>query len=95
MYRYTIQKGLEFEKATENNSAIVYVDTKNFVDMLMKMKQPMLVHTFSATLFKKKHQYLTVYRELYFYTESKAPINIPSGVEPEVVSSEKIKLLKP
>lgn len=90
MYRNTMQKGLEAIEAINSTGAFVHVNPDTFLEILTKTKQPILIKTISSSLFRKQHQYLTVYRELYFFTESEMALKIPDNIEPEFIDSERM-----
>jgi hypothetical protein len=54
---------------------IIRVEPQEFTKLLGKSEQPLVVHGIGG-FWKKKHQYLTNYRGLNFYTESIDPLSL-------------------
>lgn len=59
---------------------IVRVEPQEFMKVLNKSEQPLVVHGIGG-FWKKKHQYLTNYRGLNFFTESIDPLQLSYKVE--------------
>ncbi len=74
-------------QATKASGAIVSVEPSEFVKILNRMEAPLVV-TAAGGVFTKKHQYLTNYKGLYFFTQSVEPIHGPARTE--YVTSKKI-----
>jgi hypothetical protein len=66
--------------AIKASGVIVRVGEKDFLTILRKVEQPLLVYA-EGGFFSKNYQYLVSYKGLAFYTKSKTPILLPSGIE--------------
>ena len=73
--------------ATKASGVIVRVEPENFMKILDKNKEPLVV-TVKGGLFKANYQYLTSYKGLAFFTKSPAPLNLPGSAE--VITSGQI-----
>lgn len=65
---------------------VVAVEPAEFLQILGRCEQPMVVH--SPRAFLTKHKYLTSYRGFCFFTQSGEELLIPLSVE--IVESKKI-----
>ena len=74
-------------QAIKASGTIVKVEPKEFENILAR-QSGLLVVTAQGGLFSTKHQYLTSYKGLAFFSESSTPLDMPSGHE--VVVAEKI-----
>jgi hypothetical protein len=61
------------------SGAIVQVTPDDFLDILNRSEEPLVVHS-PATLFTK-NQYLTSYKGLFFYTKSPSELPLPAHIE--------------
>ena len=61
------------------SGAIVQVDPENFLEILHKSEEPLVVYS-PARLFTK-NQYLTAYKGLIFYAKSPVEIPLPAHIE--------------
>jgi hypothetical protein len=66
--------------AVKASGAIVKLDPKEFVKILAKTENPVVV-TGTCGLFTKKNQYMINYKGFFFYTESREPIQLPLRAE--------------
>lgn len=67
---------------------IVCVEPQQFLAVLEKVEEPLVVHS-PSTLWGK-HKYLTSYKGFVFFTKSKDTLLIPASVE--VVAAKKISV---
>ena len=74
-------------QAIKASGTIVKVEPKEF-ERILARQSGLLVVTAQGGLFSTKHQYLTSYKGLAFFSESSIPLDMPSGHE--VVVAEKI-----
>jgi hypothetical protein len=66
--------------AVKASGAIVQVEPEDFLKILARAKDPLVV-TAEGGFFKTKYQYLTSYKGLDFYCVSEELITIPAGTE--------------
>ncbi|MGA7243107.1 MAG: hypothetical protein WBX19_07990 [Terracidiphilus sp.] len=66
--------------AVKASGAIVQVEPEDFLKILGRAKDPLVV-TAEGGFFKTKYQYLTSYKGLDFYCESTELLQIPAGTE--------------
>lgn len=66
--------------AIKASGSIVRVEPNTFADILRKTERPLIVYA-QGGLFSTKHQYLTSYRGLTFFTKSSQQIDLPRAVE--------------
>ena len=66
--------------AIKSSGAIVEVGPKNFMKILAKTKEPLVV-TAEGGVFKKNFRYITSYKGLFFHTKAREPIELPEGTE--------------
>lgn len=74
--------------AIKASGAIVMVEPYDFLDILAKNGDPIVVQ--SPPGFFTKHKYLTAYKGLFFCTKSRDPLMIPPHVE--IVNAKKIHI---
>ena len=55
--------------AIKASGAIVRVETQDFLDILNRVKEPLVVHSPAGLL--TQHKYLTAYKGLVFFTKAK------------------------
>jgi hypothetical protein len=67
-------------QAIRASGAIVRVEANDFVIILSKADKPVVVCATSGFR-KRKHEYLTGYKGLVFYTKSNVPLHLPSEAE--------------
>ncbi len=67
-------------EAIKASGAIVRMEPTNFLKVLSKSKQPLVV-TARGGFLKKKFQYLTSYKGLGFFTQSKEQLHLPGDAE--------------
>jgi hypothetical protein len=67
-------------QAIRASGAIVRVEANDFTIILSKADKPAVVCAISGFR-KKKHEYLTGYKGLVFYTKSNVPLQLPSEAE--------------
>jgi len=73
--------------AIKASGAIVQVEPDDFLKILARAKDPLVV-TAEGGFFKTKYQYLTSYKGLDFYCMSEEPLPIPA--EAELIPAGKI-----
>lgn len=74
-------------QAVKASGAIVRVQPEDFMLIISKVKDPLVVVAKGGT-FKANYQYLTGYKGLSFYTKSSAPLMLPGSAE--VIESKQI-----
>ena len=74
-------------KAIEASGVIVHVEPDELLGILRRQTGSLVVHA-TGGVFSTSYQYLTSYKGLAFFTESPAPLDLPSGTE--LVKAEKI-----
>ena len=67
-------------QAIRASGAIVCMEPSNFMSILSKSKDPLVVITEGGVI-KKNYQYLTGYKGLVFFTKSAVPLQLKSGIE--------------
>ena len=67
---------------------IICVGPQEFLHILQKAEDPLVVHSPSG--FLAKYKYLTSYKGLTFFTKSKEPLLIPASVE--TITARKIAI---
>lgn len=73
--------------AIKASGVVVSVEPDDFVKILRKVDQPLIVYA-EGGFFSKKYQYLTSYKGLAFFTKSSEPIQFAPVVE--IVKARKI-----
>jgi hypothetical protein len=73
--------------AVKASGVIVQVDAEDFLAIVNWNAEPLVVHA-TTGLFSTKHQYLTSYRGLAFYTKIAEPIPLPPHAQ--LVEANKI-----
>ncbi len=66
--------------AVKASGAIVQVEPEDFLKILARAKDPLVV-TAEGGFFSAKHQYLASYKGLDFYCKSDEPLPMPDGTE--------------
>jgi hypothetical protein len=74
-------------QAVKASGVIVHVEPEDFMKILARTKDPLVVAAKGGT-FKKNFQYLTGYKGLAFFTKTTTPLMLPGGAE--VVSAKQI-----
>jgi hypothetical protein len=74
-------------QAIKASGAIVRVEPADFLSILGRQQQPLVVHA-TGGFFSTNYQYLSSYKGLAFYTKSPMPLDLPNGCE--VVMAGKI-----
>ena len=74
-------------KAIKASGAIVSLEPNDFLVILSKASEPVVVLAEGGFL-KTSYQYLTSYKGLTFFTKSSTPLQLPSDIE--LVVAEKI-----
>jgi hypothetical protein len=74
-------------QATKASGVIVRVEPDDFLAILDWNDAPLAVHA-PGGIFGKRHNYLTSYRGLAFYTQSKPELSLPAHCQ--VVEASKI-----
>ncbi|MBI1900760.1 MAG: hypothetical protein HYS13_06575 [Planctomycetia bacterium] len=63
-------------QAIKASGAIVSVEPMDFLTIVGRQQQPLIVHA-TCGFFSTKYQYLTSYKGLAFYAKSPAPLSLP------------------
>ena len=74
-------------EATKASGVIVRVNPSDFLAILERQTEPLVVHA-SGGFLSTSYQYLTSYKGLAFFTQSNNPITLPTSAE--LVHAEKI-----
>ncbi len=74
-------------QAIKASGAIVHVEPNDFMLVLSRNKNPLVVSA-QAGILRTSYQYLTAYKGLVFFTKSPAPLLLPSEVE--LIAARKI-----
>ncbi len=74
-------------QAIKASGAIVCMEPSNFMVILSKNKNPLVVMAEGGVI-KKNYQYLTGYKGLMFFTKSTVPLQLKSGIE--LIAAKKI-----
>jgi hypothetical protein len=74
-------------QAIKASGAIVRVEPEDFLRILQRQQEPLVVHA-TGGFFSTSYRYLSSYKGLAFFTQSPAPLSLPSGCE--VVRAQKI-----
>jgi hypothetical protein len=81
MNLYSITKVEEAVKEPMAYGGIIQVGQETFITTLAKIEAPLVVKSRTKIYFKNSYQYLTSYKGLFFYVESKEPLELPNAVE--------------
>jgi len=73
--------------AIKASGAIVKLEPQEFIRILNKAENPLIVYAYSKVFFSIKHKYLTSYRGLFFYAESSTPLSLPGRTEKVVAKN--------
>jgi len=73
-------------KAIKASGVVVHVEPSEFSNILRKIDQPLIVYSPPRMLIRR-HQYLTSYKGLAFFTRSSEQIDLPKNVEVVVAKS--------
>lgn len=74
-------------QATKASGVIVRIGSEDFLRIVELNDEPLVVHA-TGGFFSVKHQYLTSYRGLAFFTQSPAPMSLPEHCP--IVEAQKI-----
>ena len=74
-------------QAIKASGAIVRVEPLDFMALLERAENPLLVYC-ESRFFYTSYQYLMGYKGLVFYTKSRTPLDLPRNIE--VVTAKKI-----
>jgi hypothetical protein len=74
-------------QAIKASGAIVRVEPMDFLTLLERAENPLLVYC-ESRFFSTSYQYLMGYKGLVFYTKSRTPLDLPRNIE--VVTARKI-----
>ena len=74
-------------QAIKASGAIVSVEPEDFLRILRRQKEPLVVHA-TGGFFSTNYLYLSSYKGLAFFTKSPAPLSLPGDCE--VVQAQKI-----
>lgn len=76
-------------QATKASGVIIHLEPEEFQRVLYRTENAVVVIApATGKMFSRKHQYLTSYRGLAFYTDTPDRLHMPSGAE--VVAAKKI-----
>ncbi|MEN1680702.1 MAG: hypothetical protein AAGJ46_14020 [Planctomycetota bacterium] len=67
-------------QATRASGVIIRLGESEFLAVVQRAEAPMVV-TATTGMFSKKHQYLTSYKGLAFYTKADTPLPLPPTCE--------------
>lgn len=67
-------------QAIKASGAIVRVESMDFMTILEKVENPLVVHS-ESRFFSTKYHYLTSYKGLIFYTKSVTPLMLRPSME--------------
>jgi hypothetical protein len=74
--------------AIKASGAIINVESTDFMTILQKMDNPLVVYSESKFFSVKSHHYITSYKGLIFYTKTTVPLMLrPSA---EIIHAKKI-----
>ena len=73
--------------AIKASGAIVSVESTDFINILNKIDNPLVVYS-QSTFFSTKYNYLTSYKGLIFHTKTNTPLMLRPSVE--LIHSRKI-----
>jgi len=90
MKEYTITQAAEVVKAIMAYGVVVQVEPNVFLTTLAKIEVPLVVMSHNKNLFSELFQYLTTYKGLSFYAESKQPLELPNMIE--LVEVERMRI---
>ncbi len=74
-------------QATKASGAIVRVSPDDFLRVIRRQKEPLVVHA-TGGFFTTSYSYLSSYKGLAFFTKSAEPLMLPSGSE--LINAKKI-----
>lgn len=82
-------------RALAVTGAFVQVESNIFIDILVSVikEHPLVISSFRKWAFGSDYQYLTCYKGLYFYVESKESLLLPEGVE--LIMADQMWIPKP
>ena len=72
--------------AIKASGAIIHVEPNDFMDILNRSEEPLVVY--SPAGFFAKHKYMTSYRGLFFYTQTATPLTLSTQIE--LIQAKKI-----
>ncbi len=75
--------------AIKASGAIVDVEPEDFLKILAKMEEPLVV-TAEGGLFKTNYKHITSYKGLFFHTKAKDPIKLP--IDSELIKANSISI---
>ena len=67
-------------QAIKASGAIIKVEPRNFMKIIGRMDTPLIIMA-ETKFITKTYKYLTSYRGLTFFTQSKIPLQLPSNSE--------------
>ena len=67
-------------KAIKASGVIVRLDPENFLRVLERQKEPLVVHA-TGGFMRTNYQYLSSYKGLAFFTKSPTPLSLPGTAE--------------
>ena len=79
--------GEEIAQAIKASGAIIRVESTDFMTILSRVENPLVVCSETRFLFRKYH-YLTSYKGLIFYTKSATPLILRPSIE--LIQAKKI-----
>lgn len=72
--------GHTLAQAVKATAGLVRVDAADFQNILNRLENPLIVVA-EGGLFSKSYKYLTSYRGLILYTQSRQPLHVPGRAE--------------
>lgn len=73
-------------KAIKASGVVVRVSPEDFANILRRVEKPLIVYS-QGGFFTTKHQYLTSYKGLAFYTKTPDQIDLPRSAEVIIAES--------
>ncbi len=81
MYTAGAAAGAAIAQATKASGAIVRMEPNEFLQIVYRADDPVVVLATSKVFGKASYKYITSYKGLAFYTKSKSALQLGSGVE--------------
>ncbi len=67
--------------AQKSFGTIVTLDPQEFLNLLAREEDFLVVHAVHAGFFSTKYKYLTSYKGLAFFCQASEPIDLPDGID--------------
>ena len=81
MYSHTLASGAKVIKAIMSSGIMIQVEPSVFLDTLNKIATPLVVMSHKKEYFVESYQYMTNYKGLFFWVETKQPLQLPEEIE--------------